>query len=83
VRRLTFSSDDREAARDYLFQLRPLREFGDPEMIFQINLLEIDFHIRINEFDIAMELVTKRLSEVEAAGSGAYPDTQLTLTAMC
>jgi hypothetical protein len=39
-------------------------------MVFQINLLEIDFHIRIDELDIAMQLVTKRLGEVEGPGSG-------------
>lgn len=44
-------------------------------MIFQINLLEIDFHIRIDELDVAMLLITKRLSEVQDAGSGASTDS--------
>jgi hypothetical protein len=48
-------------------------------MIFQINLLEIDFHIHVNELDSAMQLVTKRLSEVEDAGSGTRAD-ELSLT---
>lgn len=43
-------------------------------MIFQINLFEIDFHIRINELDLAMQLVTKRLVEVEGPGSGTLTD---------
>lgn len=67
---------DLEAARYFLEYLRPIRSFGDPEIQFEISLLEIDLFAKQEDYDIALQHVNKHISTLKRkAGAGKrYPD---------
>ena len=63
--------DDLEAARHDLQQLQPVRSFGDLEVIFEINLLEIDLLLKQQEYQKALNTVNKHITAMKHnAGAG-------------
>lgn len=68
---LTFNSGDINAAEYYLGQLRPLRSISDPEIVFEINLLEIELLIKQRQLERAYTKANARLAELKERGTGA------------
>lgn len=62
-------SGDLEAASYYLNQLRPLRSFSDPEIVFEVNLLEIEFFIKQGSLEEALAKVGERIRESKGRGT--------------
>ncbi|KAF2160284.1 hypothetical protein M409DRAFT_70619 [Zasmidium cellare ATCC 36951] len=58
-----------EAASYFLNQLRPLRSFSDPEIVFEVNLLEIEFFIKQGSFEEALTKVGERIRESKGRGT--------------
>ncbi|SMQ56195.1 unnamed protein product [Zymoseptoria tritici ST99CH_3D7] len=57
------------AAEYHLAQIRPLRSTSDPEVVFEIHILEIELLLRQKRLEEALHKVTQRLSEVKRRGS--------------
>lgn len=68
---ITSDSGDIHAAEYYLAQLRPLRPSCEPEMVFEINLLEIELLIKRKELDRAYTKVDTQLAKMKEAETGA------------
>ncbi|KAK1093363.1 APC5 protein [Friedmanniomyces endolithicus] len=54
-----------DAAAYYHSQLLPLRSLGDPELDFELDLLEIDLYIRQRDLDTAMKAVNAHIRQTE------------------
>lgn len=54
----------------YVNQLRPLKSFATPEIVFEIHRLEIEVLIKQDMLDEALEKVSARLRETKGRGSG-------------
>lgn len=58
-------------AEYHLQQLNILRGFGDPEVVFEIDAVEIDYLIQRNELNEALEKVNSHIQKLKKAhGSG-------------
>lgn len=62
--------DDLDAASYYLLELHPVRGFGDPEVIFEIELLEIEYNIRAGNLPRALELVEEKFVTSKKSATG-------------
>ena len=65
--------DDVEAANYFLEYLRPIRSFGDPEIQFEISLLEVDLLIKQEDYEIALQTVNRHITALKrktGAGKG-------------
>lgn len=60
----------------YLSQLRPLRSFADPEIVFEINHLEIEASIKQDRHEDALNKISERLREAKRRGSGMLAANQ-------
>jgi len=58
-------SERLDAAAYYHSQLLPLRSLGDPELDFELDLLEIDLYIRQRDLDTAMKAVNAHIRQTE------------------
>ncbi|KAK0303359.1 APC5 protein [Friedmanniomyces endolithicus] len=54
-----------DAAAYYHSQLLPLRSLGDPELDFELDLLEIDLYVRRRDLDTAMKAVNTHIRQNE------------------
>ncbi|TKA52299.1 hypothetical protein B0A55_11503 [Friedmanniomyces simplex] len=54
-----------EAAAYYHSQLLPLRSLGDPELDFELDLLEIELYVRQGDLDAAMKAVNTHIRQTE------------------
>ena len=57
--------DDIEAASYFLEYLRPIRSFGDPEIQFEISLLEIDLLVKQEDYEVALQTVNKHIAALK------------------
>lgn len=69
-----------DAANHFLEYLTPMREFGDPELQFEISLLEIELLIKKQEYPTASKLVSKQIVEVEPKNHSKGAGKQLSTT---
>jgi anaphase-promoting complex subunit 5 len=54
-----------EAASYFLEYLRPVRSFGDPELQFEISLLEIDLLVKQEDYETALQTVNKHIAALK------------------
>lgn len=67
---LTYSSNRFDAADSHLSQLRPLCSGSDPEIVFEIRVLEIQKLIRQEQHMLALQKVNEYLHELRGRGTG-------------
>ena len=67
--------DDLYAANYHHVQLQPLRDSSEPELDFELQLLEIDLFIRRQELEKALKTVNKHLARLKAAPSAGVSET--------
>ena len=68
-------SERLDAAAYYHSQLLPLRSLGDPELDFELDLLEIELYIRQRDLDTAMKAVNAHIRQTEGhspAGTSSH-----------
>ena len=58
-------SERLDAAAYYHSQLLPLRSLGDPELDFELDLLEIDLYIRQRDLGTAMKAMNVHIRQTE------------------
>lgn len=63
------SSDDVSKASDYLAELQPLRSFSDPEVEFEIFLLEIELLLKRQEPEKAFAMLNNQLRDLKDSGN--------------
>lgn len=62
-----------EAASYFLEYLRPVRSFGDPELQFEISLLEIDLLVKQEDYETALQTVNKHIAALKRkTGAGVH-----------
>ncbi|CZT15135.1 uncharacterized protein RCC_01027 [Ramularia collo-cygni] len=60
---------DNDAADYYIGQLRPLRTTSDPEIVFEVNILEIELLIKQKQLERALSKTNARLAEFKGRGT--------------
>lgn len=57
------------ACEAFLEQLAPIRRFGDPEIVFEISLLEIEVLIKQEDYSTALSLVNRHINTLKSKPS--------------